>query len=360
MVPKFNKIHHKFKLNGYHYDFETLKDVAYSFIKEGQPYEKSIGDFLQQWLDANTFITTKTSGSTGRPKVIQLAKQAMVNSAIATGNYFKLQPRDTALHCLPSHYIAGKMMLVRALILGLEIDCVLPNTEPKFNSNKHYSFCAMVPLQVKQTVSKLSNIKTLIIGGSSISKSILTEIKTCKTNCFETYGMTETVTHVAVKQLQTKYSKADSVFKALPNVKFTTDNRQCLVIHAPQIVKDALVTNDSVSLQSSTAFKWLGRFDNVINSGGVKLFPEQIEEKLQTIIKDRIIVAGEKDEILGEKLILIIENPKEDLKVLKESIKTLKNLTKYEVPKAVYTIPKFIETPNGKLQRQKTITSVLE
>ena len=318
------------------------------------------GNFLIDWLNNKDYLYVNTSGSTGQPKAIKLKKQAMVNSAIATGDFFGLQPGDTALDCLPSHYIAGKMMLVRAMILGLEIDCVEPSAHPIFDYEKHYDFSAMIPLQLKHTLNYTHNIKTIIVGGSKVTKPLLERIKNCTSKFYETYGMTETVTHVAVRQLQSKALKGEEFFNALPNVSFDQDDRNCLVIKASKLVKESLVTNDIVDLKSETSFKLLGRYDNVINSGGVKLFSEQIEDKLQPVIDERFFVAGIHDNTLGEKLVLCIENPRDSKESIMSRIKQLKGLTKYEVPKEIYITDKFKETVNGKIQRKKTINSILE
>ncbi|MDH7912395.1 AMP-binding protein [Winogradskyella sp. SYSU M77433] len=359
MTPQYDKIHNRFKFNGLHFDFEDLKEVAYSLIKEGAPYEKATGNFLMDWLNKEDFIYVNTSGSTGQPKAIKLKKQAMVNSAIATGDFFGLEPGDTAIDCLPSHYIAGKMMLVRAMILGLDIDCVEPSAHPIFDYEKHYDFCAMIPLQLKHTINYTSNIDTIIVGGSKVTKPLLEKIKTKTSKFYETYGMTETVTHVAVRQLPSKGHKGQSLFTALPNVVFGQDERKCLTIKAAKLVKETLVTNDIVDLKSDTTFKLLGRYDNVVNSAGVKLFPEQIEDKLQAIIDERFIIAGEEDEALGEKLILIIENPRDSVESFENRIKYLKGITRYEIPKKIYFVDKFSETVNGKIQRDKTIDAVI-
>lgn len=360
MAPKYNKIHNRFKFNGLYFSHEDLKEVAYSLIKEGEAYEKVTGNFLIDWLNKDDFLYVNTSGSTGQPKAVKLKKQAMVNSAIATGDFLGLQPGDTAIDCLPSYYIAGKMMLVRAMILGLEIDCVEPSAHPIFDYEKHYDFCAMIPLQLKHTINYTGRIKTIIVGGSKITKPLLEKIKGCTSKFYETYGMTETVTHVAVRQLASKGHKGEPFFKALPHVTFSQDDRKCLVINASKLVKEELTTNDIVDLKSETSFKLLGRYDNVINSGSVKLFPEQIEDKLQPVIDERFIVAGEDDATLGEKLILIVENPRDSIESIENRIKQLKGLTRFEVPKKIYTIDKFSETVNGKIQRSKTIESVLE
>jgi len=347
MVPSFSKVHNKFKLNGFGFNHDELKDIAYSFVKEGKPFEKSIGDFLLDWLDNNDYIVVKTSGSTGKPKKITLIKQAMVNSAIATGNYFNLEPGNTALHCLSTEFIAGKMMLVRAIVLGLEIDLIEPNSYPLQSVLKDYDFCAMVPIQLQNSLNELEKIKTLIVGGASISYSLKEKIKNLSTNVYATYGMTETITHIAVKQI------VDPFYKTLPDITISQDERDCLVIDAPKLNEEVIITNDIVKLYSKTEFEILGRFDNMINSGGIKLFSEQIEAKLQPKIEQRFFIASEKDEKLGDKLILILEGETNHL----ES-KVFEDLDTYETPKQIYMINHFKVSSSGKILRTETLKSL--
>lgn len=347
MIPTFDKVHNLFKLNQNYFSFEDLKVVAYSLVKEGVAFENEIGNFLLDWLDDKDYVLAKTSGSTGQPKIIQISKQAMVNSAIATGDFFKLQPGDTALLCLPVTYIAGKMMLVRAIVLGLELDIVEPTTNPIFDYQKHYDFCAMIPVQVEKTVHRIHNIKTLIVGGATVSFSLKEKLQDLKIKVFETYGMTETITHIAVKQIN---GKTQDYFKTLPNVTISQNKKDCLVIDAPQLTSSKIETNDVVKLHSKTTFEWLGRSDNVINSGGVKLFPEQIEAKLQSKINTRFFITSEKDKTFGEIAILVLEAENSAL-----NTDVFSNLTSIETPKKVYAIPSFIETASGKINRSKTM-----
>ncbi len=347
MTPTFDKVHNSFKLDGRHFSFEELKEVAYSFIKEGELFEQQIGHFLSDWLDGNDFIEVNTSGSTGTPKTIKLKKQAMVNSAIATGDFFNLRPGHTALLCLPATYIAGKMMLIRAMVLGLEIDSVQPTTTPAFDTKKHYDFCAMIPAQAEHTLSKLNNIKTLIIGGAPMSFNLKQKLQVLKTNVFETYGMTETITHIAVKQLK---DQDNNYFKTLPNITISQNKKDCLVIEAPQLTPEKIVTNDVVKLHSKTTFEWLGRQDNVINSGGVKLFPEQIEAKLQSKIDVRFFITSEADTTFGDVAILVLEA---DGNLLDKAV--FAGLTSIEIPKKIYAISAFAETTSGKINRLKTL-----
>ncbi|MBQ0787523.1 MAG: AMP-binding protein [Oceanihabitans sp.] len=361
MIPAYNKIHNRFKLNDSSFLYEDLKEVAYSHVKEGLPYEKNIGDFLIDWLDDKEYVLVQTSGSTGKPKIIKLQKQAMVYSAIATGDFFKLEPGDKALHCLPSNYIAGKMMLVRAMILGLELDLAEPTSQPLFDYEKHYDFCAMIPLQLQKTMSYCNNIKTIIVGGASVSSSLKAAIQGIETNVFETYGMTETITHIAVKKINNFNIENEchaelveaSHFKTLPNIIITKDKRNCLVIEAPKLSEDKIVTNDVVKLHSETSFEWLGRYDHVVNSGGVKLFPEQIEAKLESVISTRFFITKEEDETLGECIILIVESKSNTIET-----SVFEGLEKFEIPKKIYSVEKFIESDTGKILRQETVKKI--
>ncbi|WP_286968831.1 AMP-binding protein [Flavobacterium sp. UBA4854] len=339
-----NNVHNYFKLNGYHLNAKDLCRVAYSFIKEGDAYEQSIGEFFLDWFDKKDYIEMTTSGTTGLPKLVRLQKQAMIQSALATGDFFDLKPGDKALLCLPTQFIAGKMMLVRSLILGLELDVVSPSLHPLALNSTMYDFVAMVPLQVQNSIEGLSKVRKLIIGGAKLDSALEEKLLPLKTEIYETYGMTETITHIAAKRL------GDSVFSILPNVKISQDDRQCLVIHVATISDEPIVTNDLVELLNEQQFKFLGRIDNVINSGGVKLIPEQIEAKLIGKINNRFFVTGLPDTTLGEKLVLVIEGEKQEFAPDFFDI-----LGKYEKPKEIVFVSKFKENENGKLLRKPTL-----
>jgi O-succinylbenzoic acid--CoA ligase len=345
----YKNIHNRFKLNGYHINLEEMFYVAYSFIKEGEPFEQHVGNFLLDWFDEKSYIELSTSGTTGTPKVIRIEKQAMLDSALATGDFFGLKPGDTMLHCLPTNYVAGKMMFVRSFILGLDMKFVEPNSDPLNNIDEEFDFCAMVPLQAKNSLEKLKagKIKKLIIGGVKVHKALEQELEKLPMEIYETYGMTETITHIAAKRI------GEKAFTVLPNVKIYTDERKCLVIKAKNISKNEIVTNDIVNLISANQFSWEGRYDNIINSGGVKLMPESIEDKLSTLIPRRYFVSGKADETLGEKVVLYIEG--EPLEI-EESVYAV--LDKFEKPKEVVFIPKFSETATGKIMRTESLLSI--
>ena len=272
-TPTYENVHNQFKLNGFHLDREDLCRVAYSFIKEGEDFEKPVGDFLLDWFDSKDYIEMFTSGSTGKPKTVVVKKQAMVNSAIATGDFFDLKPGNSALQCLPVKYVAGKMMLVRAMILGLDLEFVAPSSHPMRNNEIDFDFVAMVPLQAQNSIQELKKVKKLIIGGAAVNKTLEKQLLKLKTEVYETYGMTETITHIAARKL------GEKAFTVLPDVTVSYDDRNCLVIHAPKISDEVIITNDIVELVNENQFIFLGRIDNMINSGGIKLIPEQIENK---------------------------------------------------------------------------------
>lgn len=344
----YQNVHNKFKLNGFHLNREDLCTFAYSFIKEGEDFEKPVGDFLLDWFDEKSYLEINTSGSTGKPKLIRVDKQAMVRSALATGDFFDLQPGDKVLHCLPVNYVAGKMMFIRGFILGLEIDFVAPSSHPLDRLEYDYDFAALVPMQAQYSLEKLKHVKTIIIGGAKITKPLEEKLLKVKSKIYETYGMTETITHIAAKRI------GKEAFTVFPNVMLSLDDNNCLLIKAPYISSEIIETNDIVEMVSENEFIWLGRYDNIINSGGIKLIPEQIEEKLATRIQNRYFVIGQADAVLGEKLVLIVEG--EPVPIEKEVFDVL---DKYEIPKEIHFVKHFEETPNGKIIRKETMNKFM-
>ena len=250
-------------------------------------------------------------------------------------------------------------MLVRAMSLGLKIDCIAPSSFPLNSNSNTYDFCAMVPLQLQNSIDYIDNIHQLVIGGAPISKPLIAKVQGKRASVYETYGMTETITHVAIKKVNLRdvgYNAAESTFKALPGIIFSLDSRNCLVIDAPKISDDKIVTNDVVDLISDSKFKWLARFDNTVNSGGIKLFPEQIEALLSDLIIKRFFVTGIPDTKLGEKLVLFVEDGEDP--TLMPKIQNSAVLSKYQLPKKIYFLKQFKETENEKINRQATISQV--
>lgn len=339
-------LHPKFKLNGCTLTKEDLYIVAYSYIKEGNESEKPVGQFLLDWFDDKPFIEMHTSGSTGIPKLVRVLKQSMVNSAIASGLFFDLQPGCRILNCLPMKYVAGKMMFVRSFVLGLEMDFVPASLHPLKKLEECYDFSAMVPLQAQNSLEDLHLIKKLIVGGVQINSKLEKQLlKLKKTECYETFGMTETVSHIAAKKV------GEKAFRLMPNVTISTDKRNCLIINAPLLIDEPVITNDLVEIVDGNKFKFLGRLDNVINSGGVKINPEQVEEKLVHKINSRFMISGKPDVNLGEKVILVIES---EPFPIENSL--FNGLDKYEKPKEIHFLKHFKDSNNGKLLRRETLS----
>lgn len=349
-------LHPNFRLNGEPFAFaEDLKRHAENLVENGKKDEIGIGKFILEWLDEKTFISVKTSGSTGVPKEIKLQKKHVFNSANATNIYFGLNENTKALLCLSSEYIAGKMMLVRAMIGGWNLYTTPPDKNPLENFDEAFDFAAMVPYQVFHSLADLDKVKKLIVGGGAVSVELEQELQKVKTQVFATYGMTETISHVAVRPINGKGKS--TVFMALSKVDFSQAENDCLQINALEISEETVITNDVVELLSPTSFKFLGRIDNVINSGGVKVHPEVVEEKLSLQIKQPFFIASEKDEALGERVILVIESEKE--LHLEDFSNAFETLSAYEKPKKIYSIPQFIYTETGKIKRAEVRKGLL-
>ncbi|MGL4585027.1 MAG: AMP-binding protein [Flavobacterium sp.] len=341
---ELNYIHPNFELNGERYSIEELIELSNVWINGTEEYLLDLGNLIIQWFNTDDYVSLTTSGTTGPPKVIQLKKEAMVYSAKATGIFFDIETSSNALLCMSTKYVGGKLMFIRALILGWKLDVKEPTARPLLGNTKVYDFVAMVPMQVENSLVELAYVKKLIIGGAKVNKSLVEKLELLDTKVYETYGMTETITHIAAKLVGT------DAFSVLPHANVSMDDRECLVISAPTVNPDLVVTNDLVEIISNKEFKWRGRVDNVINSGGVKLFPEQIEEKLAKRIPYRFFVASKEDEYFGNKLVLVIESEEYTL-----AGDVFEDLSKYEKPREIQFISKFVETETGKIIRRKNI-----
>jgi O-succinylbenzoic acid--CoA ligase len=323
------------------------KEIHIKKLPRKEEWQENIVDFLEEWYSDSETITTKTSGSTGTPKNIELTKSAMIRSAAMTGEFLNLKENDSALLCMPSLYIAGKMMLVRAIVWKLNLFCIKPVSHPLENLTKEFVFSAMTPMQVENSLNKLHLIKKLIVGGAQISSPLLDQLKNLPTDIYESFGMTETISHIALKKVSGNQNFP--VFRVLPGTKIRQDERGCLCI-LPSFLTEEIRTNDSVSILSENEFEWLGRIDNVINSGGIKIFPEKVEKQLKTIIADReFIISSKKDSLLGNKVILLIAGEK--IPELEQKIDEFPFENKYEKPKEIIYIEHFTKTPTGKIVR---------
>jgi O-succinylbenzoic acid--CoA ligase len=244
------------------------------------------------------------------------------------------------------------MMLIRALILGLSLDLVSPSKNPFHKNKKTYDFVAMTPMQAFHSLPNLSQVKTLIVGGAYVSVALQNELIKRNVKAFETYGMTETLSHIAIRSMQ----DSPSEFVCLSHVSISQDERKCLVIDSPKLEVKNLITNDEVELIDQTHFKLIGRVDYVINSGGVKLHPEQIERKLSEILSLHYFIGSLPDDVLGQKVVLVlVENKDLNIPDLIKQIKKTNSLTSYEIPKSIVFYSGFVRTNSGKIKREKTL-----
>lgn len=341
------------KINGKVYNGrESLLELAGNIYGSQDEESKYLSGFIKSWVDDSATIKIQTSGSTGTSKVIYIRKDAMVASAKRTIQFLNLKEGDSALLCLSTRFIAGKMMVVRSLVAGLDLIPTTVTSNPLTDLNCNVDFAAMVPLQVSEIIdqdSKLLNkVGKLIIGGGSVDSILASRIDNLNIDAWETYGMTETVSHIAMR----KVSVQKRPFSLLQGFKILQDERQCLVLEPSDINDENLITNDVIEQVSADEFYLKGRYDNVINTGGIKVFPEQIEHKLEKVISDSFVILGIPDVKLGQRVVLVIEGKKRDKEIYSDLLQYLNN---YERPKDILFMKVFPRTETGKINRYRIL-----
>lgn len=307
----------------------------------------SIDSFIQEWNSDSPFIKAHTSGSTGKPKEIDLLKADMLASAKATNTRFGIVRHSTLALPLSVDYIAGKMMCVRAWLadcrlLQLPVSNSVIITEP-------IDLLAIVPSQIDSLLSQPDAprlIHNLIIGGATIPHSKIEALVKKSFHAFSTYGMTETCSHVAISDL----ASDNGVYHAMPGISFTTDPRDCLVIIAPQFSFRRLVTNDIVNLIDPHSFRYIGRYDNVINSGGIKISAEQLESKIQPLVDKPFYITSIPDNKWGESIVIVIEGLDCDTDKIMDTLRA--NIDHRICPKSIKTVDKIKRTTSGKIIRK--------
>lgn len=314
-------------------------------------FENKVLIFVEEWFSDSKTVSVQTSGSTGAPKVFEFEKSRMLASAKKTCDFLELKEGDSALLCLPIEYISGKMMVVRSILRKLKLEIANPSLNPLENLENEVDFCAMTPLQVEHSLDKLYLIKKLIIGGAAVSKNLKSQISNLnlKTQIYETYGMSETLSHIALRKL---FPEVD-YFSLFQGIHISQDERGCLTINAPELNAEILKTNDIVEIVDDGKFRFIGRADNVINSGGAKIFPEQLEALVKKEIPNELVFLGIPDEVLGQKLILIIEG--NDNETINHQLSTINFQPKFHKPKEIIFIDKIPRTPNGKVNRRELL-----
>lgn len=360
-----------FILNEKKFYYDQIKEGHFNDLKLSA-YEKSTLLFCHQWLNGKSTFSIPTSGSTGKPKSIEVSREQMVASAKMTAGALGLQSGDHALVCLNTDYIAGKMMLARGFVIGMQMTIIssIANPLKSLAINSSIDFTALVPLQLQTILENeteklkiLNRLKAIIIGGAAVSTLLQKMLQKLSCPVYSTYGMTETVSHIALRRLNGKENSA--IYTVFDEVEIDQDHRGCLTIQSVLTGHQTLITNDVVEIKSPKTFRWLGRIDNVINSGGVKIQIEQVEAEISNIFEKlgderRFFIAGIKDDRLGEKIVLIIEGePLSEPGKKKTEELLASHLQKYAVPKSFYFLPRFLETETGKINRKETLKNVL-
>jgi o-succinylbenzoate---CoA ligase len=332
-------------------------------------FQKTSLTFCIEWLNGKETFTLQTSGSTGTPKKISVTRQQLKASAQLTVSALALKKNDISLVCLDTRYIAGVMMIVRSLEAGMNMILVDPSSNPleKLEENTSIDFTAFVPLQLETILrspdsKKLNQIKIALIGGAALNSKTVKDIKGMKCNFYATYGMTETLSHIALQKLNG--NDAQDYFEVLQGITLSKDKRDCLIIHAPHLSNEPILTNDLVEFITSPQFRWLGRADNIINTGGVKVIPEKIEASISILFEElnvlnRFFVAALPDNLLGQSVNLFIEgNPfgEKTGELIHEKIN--QSLNRFERPKSIYYVLHFINTDTGKIDKNKTMTLI--
>ncbi|MBK8227693.1 MAG: AMP-binding protein [Flavobacteriales bacterium] len=304
-------------------------------------------------------LPATTSGTTGPPKRFNIPRRDLVLSARLTGATFDLRPGDRVLHCLPSEFIAGKMMLVRAFALGLDIHLIDPRGSVLDNLEvqDQFRFVAMVPLQLHRAIQQdrarvERQFGTILLGGGPVSEALMEDTRTLDARVFQSYGSTETVTHVALRPLNGPAQ--EDHFTALGACHFARDPRGCLVVYTPHLTTEQHVTNDLVELIDDTRFRWLGRIDNVILSGGKKIFPEQLEAKTAGAIPYPHYFTHVPDPVLGQAVMLVLETERPQEEVMPEVLeKVMEVLHPHEWPRRVQALRRIARTESGKVIRAR-------
>ncbi len=371
-MSEFNGIN----LNGKLVTFEwILRNYGDLSAEEFSANEIKALTFCGQWLSGQKQFSVQTSGSTGQPKSIVLTRQQMLASVRMTGEALHLNKGDRALVCLSLEHIAGLMMLVRGIELELNLTVVEPASNPfsSFDSEnvEHFDFTALVPLQLQTILSSgephvavLNRMKAILVGGAQISPALEKAVEQLKPLIHQTFGMTETVSHIALRRLNGP--DKSEFYEALPGVNLGQDERGCLTVKSAVTNNTRLTTNDLVEFRSKNRFVWLGRIDNVINSGGVKVQVEKVEKAIAEVLFERnrnvnqeFFVGPLSDNTYAQVVVVVFEGLNK-LQIDEKELKALlsKSLTKYEIPKSVYLLNSFIRTSTDKIDREANLAKI--
>lgn len=329
----------------------TFSSNLLSKKNEGKSSRSEVEKFIEQVTQGKP-IELQTSGSTGTPKILTYPANLLKRSARKTNDFFEFTDQTKALLCMNLTTIAGKMMLMRAMEGDFAIHIEKPSKRPLEFVESEIDFVAMVPLQLRESIlfdiEKLKTIKVILVGGGPIPNELKKRLRENNLTVYHSFGMTETVSHIAIKKVG---KVTEDGFHALNGIHFSSKDGQ-LVIYAGDLGIEDLVTNDLVNLLSPTSFQWLGRKDFVINSGGYKLHPENLENRWSEFLNSPYFIWKEQSVKWGEKIVLYIEGSSWPT-IAKD--KLLKEFKSYEIPKSYYLTGAFVYTASGKINRLKTV-----
>lgn len=332
----------------------TIEDLQQ---KTKNDFELEVFLFLKEWFSDSATIKVKTSGSTGTPKEMNVEKERMMQSAVLTCSFLNLKPLNKALLCMPMQYIAGKMVVVRSLVCGLDLYPVAPSGNPFKDMDIVFDFAALVPLQVFNTLTQpaelkqLKAVKNLIIGGGAVDSKIEAVLKDFPNNVYSTYGMTETLSHIALRKINGE--EASSHYIPFSSVTLSLSEDNTLIIDAPLVAEHRLHTNDVVEMTNEGHFRIIGRADNIINTGGIKVQTEEIERVLKDYIDVPFAITSLPDTKFGE-IIVLVSKGSVDL----DSLANIKPF--YYIPKSCILVDNLPLTETGKIDRPKLKRMILK
>jgi O-succinylbenzoic acid--CoA ligase len=324
--------------------------------------------FMLKWLLGDQEFDQFTSGSTGPPKLIKLKRQQLIASALLAKDFFHLSSEVTLFCCLGAQYIGGKMMLVRSLVLNIPLIVKDPDSRP-FKGLKHeVQFTSMVPMQMMATLMEgtheeklaLLKCKSLLLGGASISHALMEQLQKLPIPVFQSFATSESASHIAMRRLNGPH--ADTYYTVLPGIKISTDERGALVMKGAVTNDEAIITNDMVELKNETQFRWIGRADFVINSGGIKIYPEALEAEISLLMEkygnSSYLISSLSDELLGERIILCLDKLPVEASILKVELENA--LPRYLVPKLIVELGNLPVLKNGKPDRRSVKVQLQE
>jgi o-succinylbenzoate---CoA ligase len=314
--------------------------------------------FYQLLVKNNGALEVKTSGTTGPPKPMVIPREDLIASAKLTAETFDLKEGDRVLHCLPADHVAGRMMLVRAMVLGLDMHIINPRGSVLENlrTEDRFRFAAMIPLQLHRIIQEdrarvERQFDTILLGGGPVSMALREDVRELDVKVYQGYGSTETVTHVAVRRLNGP-TRSDR-YHAIGDVTFAQDDLGRLVVNTPHLSTKTHITNDLADVPGPRTFRWRGRYDNVILSGGKKIFPEQLEERTGGLLPFPHFFMPIPDDRLGQAVCLVIETEQRDPTVVQEVLDILaKILHPHEMPRRISATRKLRRTRTGKIIRR--------